>query len=117
MGKNPQNKFRNVQSELKVRFCILLVLFIVFLVGACACLFSYNIGLKRVFRGLEKKKEQDYQKRLSQERELIKRDLDEKYRADMVSFEAMHKRLEIERKRVKELEEKLKQLTSEPVNR
>jgi len=41
-------------------------------------------------------------------REEIKKDLNERYHADMVSYEAMTKRLEIEKKRAVELENKLK---------
>ncbi len=52
--------------------------------------------------------EQEFSQKLSVEREKIKRDLDEKYRADMVSYEAMAKRLQLEKEKVKELEEKAK---------
>lgn len=48
-------------------------------------------------------------KRLGEERTNIVKDLDEKYRADMVSYEAMSKRFEIEKKKSEELEKKLKQ--------
>lgn len=47
-------------------------------------------------------------KRLGEEKAKIVRDLDEKYRADMVSYEAMTKRFEIEKKRAEELEKKIK---------
>lgn len=47
-------------------------------------------------------------KRLKEEKDRIKNDIDEKYRADMVSFEALSKRLEIEKVKAKELESKLK---------
>ena len=52
----------------------------------------------------ERTKTQDL---ISEETEKVKQDLDEKYRADMVSFEAMKKRLDIEKKKRRELEEKL----------
>lgn len=67
-----------------------------------------NLTLKKTIEGLGKEKETELSSRLAQERVLIRKDLDEKYRADLVSFAAMHKRLEIEKKRMKELEEKLK---------
>jgi hypothetical protein len=35
---------------------------------------------------------------------LIRKDVDERYRADMVSYQALSKRLEIEKKKVKDLE-------------
>lgn len=45
--------------------------------------------------------------KLKQDREFIKKDLDEKYRADLVSYQAMAKRLEIEKNKVKHLENKI----------
>jgi len=66
-----------------------------------------NLSLRNTIVNLDKNKEKEFKDRLAKERVLIKKDLDEKYRADMVSFEAMHKRLEIEKKRMKELKEKL----------
>ncbi len=77
------------------------------LLGLFAYILVSNLSLKGVFRDLEKKKEAELKSKIVQERELIRRDLDEKYRADLVSFEAMAKRLEIEKKRMKELEQKL----------
>jgi len=46
--------------------------------------------------------------RLSAEKQNISRDLEEKYRADQVSYQAMAKRLELEKKRIAELEKKAK---------
>lgn len=54
------------------------------------------------------KKDVEMKKRLNAARAEISKDLDEKYRADMVSYQAMAKRLEIEKKKAKELEGKLK---------
>lgn len=45
-------------------------------------------------------------RRMVQEKIKISRDLDEKYRADLVSYAAMAKRLEIEKNKVKQLEAK-----------
>jgi len=76
-------------------------------------LYGANKQLKDKFHNLSHEKEMEYSDKLSQERTNIKKDLEEKHRADMVSFEAMAKRLEIEKKRVREVEEKLKSLEGE----
>lgn len=53
-------------------------------------------------------KDVEISKRIGEEKVKITQDLDEKYRADMVSFEAMTKRFAAEKKKSQELEEKLK---------
>jgi len=77
------------------------------LLGLFAYILVINLSLKGVLRDLESKKETELKSKIAQERELIRKDLDEKYRADLVSFEVMAKRLELEKKRMKELEQKL----------
>jgi len=95
----------------KIAIFILIVL-VIFLIGLIGHLMALNTGLKRAITELDMKKEAEFKSRLKQEKELVKRDLDEKYRADMVSFEALAKRLEIEKKRLKQTEEELKNLKS-----
>jgi len=70
-------------------------------------LYGANKQLKDKFHNLSHEKEMEYSDKLSQERTNIKKDLEEKHRADMVSFEAMAKRLEMEKKKVEELEGKV----------
>lgn len=53
-------------------------------------------------------KEKEFNERLAVERGKIEEDLEEKYRADRVSYEAMARRLEMEKQRARELQEKLK---------
>jgi len=53
------------------------------------------------------KKESEISFKLSQENAQVVRNLDEKYRADMVSFEAMQRRLEMEKEKARGLEEKI----------
>jgi len=88
------------------------VLFLVIVAGLLCGLNVYfylnNLSLRNSILNLDKDKEKEFKSRLAKERILIRKDLDEKYRADSVSFEAMHKRLEIEKTRMKELQEKLK---------
>ncbi len=66
---------------------------------------------KEVKENLKKElvhKEIELSTKLNQDKEFIKKDLDEKYRADLVSYQAMTKRLEIEKDKVKKLEGKVK---------
>jgi len=71
-------------------------------------LYSNTIGLKENFKKELSGKETELTSRLAKDRKRIYEDLDEKYRADKVSYEAMVKRLEIEKGKVKELENKLR---------
>jgi len=88
---------------------VLVLVVIAFLLCALNIYFYLNnLNLKQAIAGLDIEKEKEFKNRLVKERALIKKDLDEKYRADLVSFEAMHKRLEIEKTRMKELQGKLK---------
>ncbi len=88
---------------------VLALVVIAFLLCALNIYFYLNnLNLKQAIAGLDIEKEKEFKNRLVKERALIKKDLDEKYRADLVSFEAMHKRLEIEKTRMKELQGKLK---------
>ena len=67
-----------------------------------------QISLKRdLISKIENGQKKSFQQELIQEKEKIKKDLDEKYRADMVSFEAMKKRLDIEKEKRRELENRL----------
>lgn len=86
---------------------LILITLILLLAGIFTYILVINLSLKGVLRDLEHRKETELKSKIAQERELIRRDLDEKYRADLVSFEVMAKRLEIEKKRMKELEQKL----------
>lgn len=71
-------------------------------------LYTANRQLKGRLEDVSYDKEIGYSQKLSEEREMIKKDLEELHKADLVSYQAMVKRLEIEKKRAKELEEKLK---------
>ena len=62
-------------------------------------------------------KNKEFEASVSREREVIKRDLDEKYRADMTSFQVMARRLEYEKQRSRELEEKLKASTGKKMKK
>ncbi len=71
-------------------------------------LYSNTLGLKENFKKELSVKETELTSRLAKDKKMIYEDLDEKYRADKVSYEAMAKRLDIEKNKVKELESKIK---------
>lgn len=77
------------------------------LLGLFVYILVASLSLKGILRDLEHRKEAELKSKIDQERELIRRDIDEKYRADLVSFEVLAKRLEIEKERMKELEQRL----------
>jgi len=69
-----------------------------------------NLALKR----LMKQEEAEFEQRLKSEskslRSEVKKDLEEKYRADIVSYQAMAKKVELEKRKIRELEEELEKL-------
>ena len=71
-------------------------------------LYGRTLKLKDVLKKDIQKKEVELSQRLKKEKATIYKDLDEKYRADQVSYNAMAKRLEIEKNKVKDLERKIK---------
>lgn len=78
------------------------VFLVLILVALVLCLHARR--LKCEVAAQYQQREQDISKQAQIERKKIYQGLDEKYRADRVSFEAMSKRLEMEKKKVKELE-------------
>ncbi len=83
-----------------------IIIAIVSLVIICGFLLKGNIQLNKSLNELDQRKDQEFTLKLDKEKEFIRQDLEEKYAADIVSYNAMAKRLEIEKKKVKELEEK-----------
>ena len=98
-------------------YSAILMIMVIFMAILSGYLYFTNWELKKELLGLDKKKEKEYKQQLAKERGEIRRDFDEKYRADMVSFEALAKRSQIERKRLRELEgqvQALKDKNSKP---
>lgn len=62
--------------------------------------------LKAKLKKFNAQKQKEFVAQVSREKELIRKDLEEKYAADMVSYMAMAKRLELEKNKVRELEAK-----------
>jgi len=78
------------------------------LIVLCVYLAFANFQLNNKFKTFEKAKQVEFKEKLAKARELIRQDLQGKYSADIVSYQAMVKRLEIEKNKVKELEAKTK---------
>ena len=86
---------------------------IIGLIALILGLLATYLGVIGVRRGVEEPKKvlipsTEFNQRLEEERKKIEQDLEEKYQADKVSYDAMAKRLEMEKQRANELEEKLK---------
>jgi len=73
-------------------------------------LYKTNVGLTGKFEDTIQEREDEFVEQLVTQKQKIKESLDEKYRADKVSYKAMSKRLEKEKERTKEIEETLKQI-------
>jgi putative transposase len=91
------------------RFVFASKVLIAVLCVVAAALSVARINLKHRLNTLSHAKEMEYSAKLEKDREFIKKDLRELYRADLVSYQAMQKRLEIEKKKVTALEEKVKE--------
>ena len=64
---------------------------------------SYMYKTKLNVESTLKTKEVEFSRGLEEERKKVKKDLEERHRADMVSYRAMSERLEIEKKKTREL--------------
>jgi len=69
-----------------------------------------SLACKHTLVVVDKKNQLELEKHIAREKELIRKDLEEKYAADIVSYNAMAKRLELEKQKAKELEGKLNTL-------
>jgi hypothetical protein len=69
-----------------------------------------NLKVRRTLANIGKEKEKEFSLRFKKQKELIKKDWEEKYRQEMLFYEETAKKLELEKKQVKELEERLKDL-------
>lgn len=71
-------------------------------------LYGRTAALRKNLKNEITKKNVELSTRLEQERKKVVKDIEEKYAADKVSYDAMAKRLELEKKKAKDLEEKAK---------
>lgn len=87
---------------------LILIIIAVLITGIGNYFYFTNFRLKKEIKELDKKKEVEVNRRIIEERNAIKKDLEEKYQADRVSYEAMARRLELEKQKVKDLQIKRK---------
>ena len=71
------------------------------------CFLKSNFDLRSRIKSLESLKDGKIQEAFQKEREKIKKGLDEKYRADLVSYRAMQKRAEKQNEKIRDLENEL----------
>ena len=89
--------------KISVGVIVVLAIFSLYLYGS----FS---GLKKNFRQELEQKNVELSNRLDQEKATVAQDLKERHAADMVSYEAMARRMELEKQKAAELKEKLENL-------
>lgn len=96
-----------MEKKTKIIFIIIFIL-----LGISSVLFlTSNLSLRSELKETYIKKEREIKKEVSSRtidvKKAIKRDLEERYRADQISYRAMAKRLELEKEKRKELEDRL----------
>lgn len=88
-----------------------LIIVLVVLLALSAYLLISNIDLKNTVNQFDKLKDKEVDIKLGKEKMRLEKAMDEKYRTDKISYEAMAKMLELEKKKVSELEAKSKKST------
>jgi len=85
---------------------------VVILILGFMLIYSYrtNMRFRESVSMTLKQEEAMYKEALSRQRKTIQQDLEEKYKADEISYKAMFKRLEKEKERTEQLEQKIKEL-------
>ncbi|MFH2137739.1 MAG: transposase [Candidatus Omnitrophota bacterium] len=95
------------QSDQENKFIFSGSVAVVVLLIIVGFLIKGHFDLKEKYNLTTHRKKIEMERRIREEKELVTKNLKEKYAADEVSFEAMQKRLEIEKKKIKELEKKI----------
>jgi len=73
-------------------------------------LYLDNQAIKNDIKKLDKRKELELKEKLTQERALLGKDLEEGHKSELAAFEEAYKSLNTEKKRTKALQEKLNKL-------
>jgi len=89
---------------------ILFSLILILICAMCVYFIFVNMNLKNQVVNIDSVKQKEFNIKLEKNKEEIAKDIEEKYHADMVSYEAMFKRLEMEKKKVKDLQGELEEL-------
>ena len=72
-----------------------LTIFILSVITVCS--YRTNIRFRKDFNSMLERKEAEFKEQLSKQRKIARNDLEEKYRADNVSYNAMIRRFEEEK--------------------
>ncbi len=83
---------------------VVIITIIILLMSAGIYLSIDSYGLKRRIA----EKEREFIARISEERDILKKSLQERYGASMASYEEMYKMMEAQKKKVREIEDKLR---------
>ena len=83
---------------------------ITLLLGVFFFVLIMNLRLIGALRGLKSEKDAELKRKIDKERELIRKDFDEKYSSDLTSFGAMAKALEEEKNKTKEIKKRSEQI-------
>jgi len=79
----------------------------------CALLIKINLDMKASLEQLKHESEAVFRDKVKGERSKIKRNFEEKHRADMVSYKAMIKRLEAEKQKTSQMQEEISGLKAQ----
>lgn len=93
---------------MKKPFLIIFVVIIILSIVMGIYFSKANQELKKRMLQMKNLQDEELQQTIRDEKERIERDLDEKYRADIISYRAMSARVELQNKKIRELKEKLK---------
>ena len=91
----------------------LIIIILIFLCGLIGYFLAESLKIRQTLVNIGKEKEEEFSLRLKKEKELIREDMEFRFRPDIRSFEETAKSLELERNKVKDLEAKLKEQTKE----
>ena len=81
---------------------------ILFFLVICISLVKSNYDLKKRTAQIGAVNEKKLKHQVGEEKIKVRKDLDEKYRANMESFTEIYKRVELQKKRIKNLEDQVK---------
>jgi len=95
---------------LKKSINLILGVVIVAMLGISIYSLIINLALKVKIASLERNNEGEFTHKTTQERERMRREFEERYREDLIVFEAKYKELEKEKTIRKDLEEKSQEL-------
>jgi len=93
---------------MKTKTALMAIISLFFIVNMF--LLRSNLSLKRLIKeekaGVDQRLKSEYEGIRGE----VKKDLEEKYRADIVSYQAMARKVELEKRKIRELEDEIEEL-------